>query len=527
MYTKENKIFDFLNFKWLSLALILFFSISRLPYLGYTTVNNDLDKSIENYYYSDIFLDIQTYEDEGPFYFWINFASRQLFSNFIFNLDDLNKFYSNPDLVFSLNFYQILFLIFWQTILLILLFWFMTKIFDTIKVFIILVALVSEPHFFELTTSLNPYGLLIFLILNFLVSFYLYLVEESKDYLIISNILFSFSILTSSISLLLFPFILVSFLAKYFWFKRFSFKKLCLLVLNFIALGFFIGYIIWPVYWFRPIDLFLKIFNFSELFTGKFVIGSIQNYEFSNSFYFLIVAFIKATIYIFPALLVAAYMQLSTTYRKYTFEIYILISSILLLVGFSLLNNFNFYLISIFLTIVSLIIFSYVYDFSQKILIYFIGINIFFIFYLNYDFSSYFNPFFGGIKHSIELVPPTLIFGEKEIISFFALEKKFNEFEDLELNSDLANLNKESNFLIVAVPQNLLFDLKFHFNLIGSRLVNNTIYNDSSKANFFVFPIYARDTYKEELIEKYNLRYYNSIDIRGVPVYKVYKQDGR
>jgi hypothetical protein len=334
--------------------------------------------------------------------------------------------------------------------------------------------------------------------------------------------------LTKTTALLMAPVVVLIYLAKFFWEKKFQISLLLKNLIIFSSSSFLVYYILFPSMWFDPLG------TFNYLLKG-IQVGTEDHYQLyfgqlvsdPGPFYYLIVAFIKATIYIFPALLVAAYTQLITSYRKYNFEIFLFASSFLYLIEISIpakkLDRYAF----LFLILISLIVYSYIYDFSKKILLYFLGFNIFFIFYLNFDYFSYYNPLAGGLKNAINLVEPKWVFGQKELTDFFANEKKLNGYDDYLESDNIQEIEIRNNKLIVAIPEKYMVQLYPYFHLISSKAIINTFSGEAAKANYFIFPVWQDNSLSGGFISNYNLVYYNSVTVRGVPIFNVYKINGR
>ena len=531
MFLKKSNL---LNFKTLGLFLISFYVIIRLPYLGFSNFNTDsfkwktriydfgsgvfnlnLDQTVQKYHPGVTLLWIGTFSVK-----FFNFINDNLFSQ---SLPD-----GSIDFVFALNFYQILFIVLAQAGLVFLLFYFLAQIYDPVKSFLILLVLTLEPFFMGITTTLHLDGLLNLFILNFLVTFYLFLKNNNRLYLSLSAIFMGLALLTKTTALLFFPVVIIGFIAKYILFKDTNWLLVLKNTLLFSLTSFLVYFIVWPGMWSDPINTLNYVYkgvtvgteDHSQIYFGNLVSDP-------GPFYYLIVTLIKGTIYIFPALLLVAYIQLNTSYRKYTFEIFLFLSSILYLIEITIPSKkLDRYIFS-FMILLSLIIYSYLYDFSKKILIYFLGINLFFVFYLNFDYFSYYNPLVGGIKNSILWVEPKWIFGQKEITSYFSEEMKNNKFEEFSDETLLVKTPEKNNNLIVAVPEKYYTQLYPYFRLIKARLVINTLKPEAVKARYFIFPVWEDTSVSENFTQRYNLTMYDQIKVRGVSIFNIYKVNGR
>jgi hypothetical protein len=534
MFSKLTKIKTNLNFKNLSIVLISFYILIRLPYLGFSNFNTDSFKWKTRIYNfgSGVFNlnledTVQKYHP-GVTLLWIGTASVKVY-NFLYE-----SVFQNPpltediDFVFSLNFYQILFIVLAQALLMFILFYFLSQIYDPFKSFLILTVLSIEPFFLGITTTLHLDGLLNLFLMNFLVAFYLSLRDSDRFYLYLSAIFFALSLLTKTTALLLLPVVIFGYIAKYILIKKIDVRDFIKNISIFLITTFLVYYISWPGMWYDPIGTLRYVYNGIVVGTddhSQIYFGNLVNDP--GPFYYLIVTFIKATIYIFPALLVAAYIQLNTTYRKYTFEIFLFLSSLLYLIEISIPSKKLDRYIFTFMILLSIIIYSYIYDYSKKFLVYFFGINLFFILYLNFDYFSYYNPLAGGLKNGIAWVEPKWVFGQKEITSFFAQEKSINGYDDFTNDDVVAKLPYDNSKLIVAIPEKYYTQLFPYFRFINSRLVINTIVPEASRSGYFIFPVWEDTSTTLGFVDKYDLYFYDQIKVRGEPIFNVYKVNGR
>jgi hypothetical protein len=531
---KENKFGFFLNFRILAIFLILFYIAIRIPYLGFSNFNTDSFKWKTRIYDfgSGVFnlnLDqtVQKYHP-GVTLMWVGAFSVK-FYNFIYEfLLKTPPIDNDISFVFSLNFYQIFFLVCFQALLIFLMFYFLAQIYDPFKAFLIVLTVSLEPYFLGITTTLHLDGILNLFIVNFLICLYLFIKNSERFHLYLSAIFFAFALLTKTTALLFFPLVLLVFIAKYYLIKKIDFKDFFKNLLIFSTSTFLIYFIFWPAMWYDPVGTLKYVYEGINVGTedhSQIFFGSLVNDP--GPSYYLIVTFIKATIYIFPALLLAAYIQLNTTYRKYTFEIFIFLSSILYLIEISVPSKKLDRYIFVFLMLISMVIYSYLYDFSKKILVYFIGINLFFVFYLNFDYFSYYNPLGGGLKTSINWVEPKWIFGQKEVISYFSQELYSNRYEEFSKEETISKVGDINNKLIVAVPEKYYTQLYPYFRFINSWAVINTIKPEAIKAKYFIFPVWEDNSKDPELLKNFNFTYYDEIKVRGVSIFNVYKVNVR
>jgi len=523
---KNSFINSLINIKSFTLVLVLFFIIVRLPFLGFSNFNTDSFKWKQRIY--DFGTGVFTFDFEktnqkyhpGVTLLWVGtmaVKSHTLFYEYIYQapLSD-----NSPDLIFSLNFYQILFVVITCAILLGIFYRFLIKIYDPIKAFAVCLIFSLEPFFMGLTTTLHLDGLLTLFTINSLITFYLFLRTNLRKYLIYSGIFFGLSLLTKTTALLFLPVIFIIYIYQRYKSGLKLFQELSLFSLI-ICLTYFV---IWPAMWVAPIDTLTYVVKGVVVGTddhSQIYFGNLVNDP--GPFYYLLVLLIKTPIYIFPTLLLAMYRQLNTTYRKYTFESFLLISSFLYLVEIAIPSKkLDRYILPISV-LLSIFAISFLYNRFKGRIVYLFLFNFFYVLYLNFDFFSYYNPLVGGLSKFSYNVEPKWAFGQKELTIFFSNEIAKNNLELFPDNeADVNRVRENNNRLIVAMPEKYFTQLNPYLRYLNSFAVINEIKPDARRASYFIFPVWE-DT-SSEFKERYSLEYYDTIKVRGEDVYLVYKR---
>lgn len=523
---KKNLIDKLLNIRSFTLILVLFFILIRLPYLGFSNFNTDSFKWKQRIY--DFGTGVFTFDFQktnqkyhpGVTLLWIGTAAvktHTLMYDYIYQ-SPLND--NSSDLIFSLNFYQIFFVVIFCSILLGVFYRFLIKIYDPIKSFAICLIFSIEPFFMGLTTTLHLDGILTLLILNSLITFYLFLTTKIKKYLVFSSIFFGLALLTKTTALLFLPIMFIIYIYQSYKDTKKLFYDLGL----YFLIVCFTYFLIWPAMWVAPIDTLTYVVkgivvgtdDHSQIYFGNLVSDP-------GPFYYLLVLLIKTPIYIFPTVLLALYRQLNTTYRKYTFETFILICSLLYIVEISIPSKkLDRYILPL-TVLLSIFTISFLYNKFKERIIYLFLFNVFFVMYLNFDFFSYYNPLIGGLSKNAFLVEPKWAFGQKELTIFFSNEISKNNLELFPANeADVNRVRENNNRLIVAMPEKYFTQLNPYLRYIDSFAVINEIKSDAKRASYFIFPVWE-DT-SSEFKERYSLQYYDTIKVRGEDVYLVYKK---
>jgi len=528
---KRNILINkFINIKGFFLFLIIFYLLIRIPYLGFSNFNTDSFKWKQRIYDfgSGVFnLDFEKTNQKyhpGVTLLWIGtFAvkAHTLLYEYVFQTP-LND--NSADLIFSLNYFQILFIVIFSALLLGIFYKFLTQIYDPVKSFFICLIFSIEPFFLGLTTTLHLDGLLSLFVLNTLITFYLFLNTHLKKYLYYSAVFFGFALLTKTTALLFAPIIFVS----YFYFRKLkivsNYKNVIKELGLFLALVVSTYIVIWPAMWVSPIETITYVFkgvvvgtdDHSQLYFGNLVNDP-------GPLYYLLVFFIKTPIYIFPTMLLALYRQLNTTYRKYTFETFSLITSLLYLIEISIPSKkLDRYILPL-TVLLSIFVINYLYNIFKERIIYLFLFNVFYILYLNFDYFSYYNPLIGGLNKNSFVIEPKWAFGQKELTIFFRNEIKKNNLELFPKNeADVNRVREKNNRLIVAMPEKYYTQLNPYLRYIDSFAVINELKSDAKRASYFIFPVWEDNSI--EFVDRYSLEYCDTIKVRGESVYIVYKK---
>lgn len=564
--------------------LVIFFILVRLPYLGYSNFNTDSFKWKQRIYDfgTGVFtLDFQKTNQKyhpGVTLLWVGTVAVK-FHTLVNDYITPNPSSENSvEYMFSLNFYQILFVVLFCSLLYLFLYQLLSSIWGETKSIVVLSVVAIEPFFMGLTTTLHLDGILSILLVNCLVSFYLYLSKNSKKYLYYSAIFMGLALLTKTTALLFLPILLITYFTRYLnfspsqsvitlpkkfrisnkvrenlsWFfsritilfnlfklfnffnliKKFQNKFLLNSVKNFLftfstftIISCFVYFLLWPSMWQFPFDTLITVYkgvtvgtdDHSQIFFGQLVSDP-------GPLYYLLVFVTKTPAYIFLAVLLALYIQLNTTYKKYTFEIFLLMSSILFLIEISIPSKkLDRYILPSML-LISLWCLSYIYDRYRKLIYSFLILNLLVIFYIRYDFFSYFNPAVGDNRFAPFWIESKWTYGQVELLEFFRKEIAVNNYESFSLDElDIGRLDRRHRKLVVAFPEKYYTQLHPYLRLLGSQAVIMDLSAHAQKANYFVFP--AWEHRPDYYMDRYNLSILSTIRVRGEDTYYVYKKN--
>ncbi|OGC50288.1 hypothetical protein A2716_03710 [candidate division WWE3 bacterium RIFCSPHIGHO2_01_FULL_40_23] len=144
----------------------------------------------------------------------------------------------------------------------------LSKIFTLETSFLAGFFLTVEPFFLGNARLLHMDALLSLLLINGLVSYYLWYKKNSYGWLILSSLFIGFSFWTKNISILAI-FFLTSFSFLLYIFKKITLKKFLIVLFSYVFFFFFSGYLILPALWDDPVRVFKKIYSGSKLVVEK------------------------------------------------------------------------------------------------------------------------------------------------------------------------------------------------------------------------------------------------------------------
>jgi hypothetical protein len=526
------------NIYFQAFIILIIFIIVRLPELGFSNFNTDSFKWKARIYDfgSGVFnlnfeTTVQKYHP-GVTLLWIGTFSVKLFNLINENYNSLKLLENTPEFIFTLNFYQIFWVVLFCGLLSSILFIFLSKILDNAKSFIIVLIITTEPFLLGLTTTLHLDGILNLLILNVVVCFFLFLKQSNIKYLYLLSFFFGLSLLTKTTALLVLPLIIFG-----FYLQNSSFKTKLSYISKVILITFGTYFILWPGMWIDPIGTLTYVYkgitvgtdDHSQIFLGQEVLDP-------GPLYYIYVIFLKSPVYQIPSLIFILGSFFYKIFKKesYSLKLRDLKEKYLSDFSFFLLISGFIYFIEISIpskkldryVVTSMILFSLgaLVWFLRKhfrLLIVFLIINFVMIVYLRGDYFSYFNPVFGGTSTGISTLESKWIFGQKEIQAYFIREKELYFYDSFSEGENIDKISKNHNKLVVALPEKYYTQLFPYFRLIGAWGVINELKFDAVKANYFIFPVWDNQVKDFEL--RYNLGEVLPIYVNNIEVFKVYK----
>ncbi|HLD50850.1 hypothetical protein A3K34_03090 [candidate division WWE3 bacterium RIFOXYC1_FULL_40_10] len=531
---KQSRIF---------LLIILVFVLSRLPMLGKDIFNTDALKwKARSYDFSTgVFTlnfekTIQKYHP-GVTLMWVGTAGIKLFNGYYSVILHQNPPDNLVSSVFQLHFTQKFLLVIVIGIGLAFAYLALTKIFDKKTALLAILLLGVEPLYLALTRVFHLEGMMSTFMLVSILYFYCFLLRFTTKDFVISAVFAGFSVLTKTSALFLLPFVgLVLGMSLFVDFG--GGKKKLVKVGYYFSLWlvvFLVTFVVaWPAMWTHP-QLALQ-----TMYRGISEIG-IEDEHFQ--FYFgSYVSNPGLTFYFVVLLLRASFWTLIgfvgaiLVFRKLDIKEKKVITYLGLFVFFYFIQltiptkKLDRYILPnlMVITLISSFFYNWLLAHVQikpnvktACLVIF-GLCVI-LFYLP-DYLSHYNPLFGGLKTGIYVIEPKWMIGIQEVKSYFKREMKRNNIEAAPKDFSLEKLigtGQVKNTLVVAFPEKYYTQVQYFIRDIGGWA---TIYNISAQsryATYFVFPIWDDSGPRED---RFKLEFVDTIKVRGVDVYKVYKK---
>lgn len=537
------------------ILIILFFVLSRLPSMGHDNFTTDTWKWKSRSYDfgSGIFgLDfektLQKYHP-GVTLMWIGTAGIKVYNASYSLINKVDPPDNSVTTIFGLDFVQKFFLALIIGVGLAFIFYPLKIIFDT-KTGLLAVFLISfEPYFISLTRVFHLEGLLSVFMLVSVVWLYWYITNGGIRKLIASAFFAGLAILTKTTALFLLPFTLLMLTAGSFTnpgivgdvVGAFSKNIKSMLILKNISSKFILWLVttsvviftLWPALWVDAAGVYKAIYK------GIAVVGiereHIQYYfgnlvEDPGSTFYPVVLLFKSSPWFLFGLICLIFIINKLNDEKKKFILFLFCYSILYLIMLTLpTKKLDRYIMPSMVSLVVISSFFYVWLWDRvriksifKMIVFSLPILILTVL-MHPDYLTYYNPVTGGLKNGIKVLEPKWLIGENEILKYF---EKVQKDENYKKSSDtsIEGLIQEKEIdrvLVVALQEKYYTQIWPFFREIGAWAVIEDISAQSKYAQFFVYPVWD-DTSVQET--RFTLEYEDSIFIRGVEVYKIYRR---
>ena len=440
--------------------------------------------------------------------------------------------------VFELDFVQKLFVVTAIGAVLAFIFFPLKKLFGLKYAFLSIFLVSFEPFYIGLTRVFHLEGLLSALMLASVVWLYYHFKQPKTSKLILSGVFAGLSFLTKTTALFLLPFFALT-TAIFFYKEAKSISKTFTYLLKSGSLWLisfvFTAFLLWPILWVNPVDAV------DAMYRGVSVIGIEREHEqfyFSKfvtdpgpTFYVVVFA-LRSSFWLLIGLVgLALARKKALNSSKSEFVIFLLIYGIFYLIQLTIPSKkLDRYVMPSLVSFALIASFFYLWFLENvklnkivKILALTIPI-LYTCYYLHPDYFSYYNPIFGGLRTGIGVIEPKWIIGTPEIQNYFKRLQKSQKFEPAPEDKSLEALIKTkqiNRILAVSFAEKYYTQIWPFFREFGAWAVIDDITPQAVYSQYFVYPVWEDPSSRET---RFKLLYVDSIKLRGVPVYNVYKK---
>ena len=550
------------------IMVFIFFILIHIPNLGHDNFNTDVWKWKSRSYNfgsavlgGDLSHTLQTYHP-GVTLMWLGSIGARI-NNYLAGIRG-QSLVADEDvtIIFQLDFIQKLLVVVAIGIAVSFIFHVLRNILGMKYALFSVLMLSLEPFYLGLTRVFHLEGLVsTFMMASIVWLYYFFQNKEKKGRLVVSAIFAGLALLTKTSAFFLVLFtglatIIYVFRDGNFEFRKsgkfiFSFKNFGSFIKNFgkIFLSWFlivalVFFALWPAMWVSPGKVLQELYggivnvgvegDHFQYYFGKLVEDP------GPGFYFVVLGF-KSSIYLLVGfigvLLLFAKKKLPGNERNFLsfLLIFVFFYFIQLIVPTKKLDRYilpalvvmSFASSIFFVQILSKINFRKLWQ-KVAIAVLFLAPAIYTDAYVHPDYFSYFNPIFGGLKTGVKVLEPKWIIGADEIVSYFKeLSKKEGaefssnaSFEELVYKSHGRNLK---NVMTVGFQEKYYSQVWPFFREFGAWAVIKDLAPFAEKTKYFVYPVWDDTAVVES---KLKLSYFDTIKLRGVPLYNVYKNEG-
>jgi hypothetical protein len=306
-----------------------------------------------------------------------------------------------------------------------------------------------------------------------------------------------------------------------------------------VSIGVF--FILWPAMWVAPVKVLQTLYmgisdievegDHFQFYFGKLVEDP------GPGFYFVVLA-LRSTVYMLVGFIGSIIIRKKLPERVRRFTDFLLIFIFFYFIQLTLpTKKLDRYILPVFvmISLLSTPFFVWLFekiDFKKNLQKIF-SIFLFLVpaFYTNIlvhpDYFSYFNPMFGGLKTGVKVLEPKWLIGMEEVTNYF---KNLSDEQGLEFSSGKSfeelvyqKRGRElRDIMTVGFKEKYYTQIWPFFREFGAWAVVKELAPFAEKTKYFVYPIWD-DTSQEE--SDMDLSYFDTIELRGVPLYVVYKNE--
>jgi len=544
------------------ILVFIFFVLIRLPNLGHDNFNTDVWRwKARSYDFGNgistgnFGLTLQKYHP-GVTLMWLGSAGAKI-TSYVAQIKGQSLVADeNISIVFQLDKIQKILLVIMLGIATSFLFHALRNLFG-LKYSALSVLLLSlEPFYLGLTRMFHLEGMVsTFMSVSIVWLYYYFQDTEKRKRLILSGVFAGFSLLTKTSAFFLVLFTGLITILYFFRKEKFSIGgvkdiKTFWLLLKKVTKGFikvFLPWIIsvvivfcvlWPAMWVIPLEA-LKTLYLGVTDIG--VEGDHFQFYFGNyvedpgpSFYFVVFG-LRSSIYLIIGFFGALMVRKKVSEKIRNFMDFLLIFVFFYFIQLTVpTKKLDRYILPVFsaMSLISTMFFVWVLDkikfkkFWKKVLslIVFLIPAFFYNAYVHPDYLSYFNPMFGGLKTGVKVLEPKWLIGTEEILEYFS---KIMNDQGMIFSSNASfeeivyrKFGKELRYtMTVGFKEKYYTQIWPFFREFGAWAVIKELKPFADKTKYFVYPVWDDTAMNESDLK---LRYFDTIKLRGVPLYNVY-----
>lgn len=526
-------------------CVFIFFVLSRLPSLGHEIFNTDVWKWKARIF--DFGQGIFTFNFEqtlqryhpGVTLMWLGSIGVKLNSFYYKIILGITPPDNDISAIFTLHFFQKLVIVLCLGLTLASVFYVLRSVFSKTYALIFIVLLTLEPFYAALTRVIHLEGLMSTFMLASFVWLYYYLSAPKNKVLYLSAFFAALAFLTKTSALFLLAFVpLVLFLNIYLGSRMFT-KSIRLAIwpfMQWLLASLAVYAILWPALWVMPVDVFASLGR--GIFETGIEEGHIQ-YYFGNLVqdpgitFYPVVFLARSSFYLILGLLGVFFVYKKSYFISKRFLLYVFLFVFFYTIEMSLPSKkLDRYLLPALVVslLVSSVFFTWLVTslsarFKPNYLLPLLFIpSLVQMYVLHPDYFSYYSPIIGGLRYGIHVIEPKWLIGKDPIVEYFTNLKQAQNLETFQKEEAFDTLfaNEElGTRLVIGFPEKYYTQIHPFIREIGAWAIIKDLTPHAKVATYFVYPVWEDDSQFED---RFKIEYVDSIYLRGVPVYNVYKR---
>jgi len=526
----------------LFLLIFILFVLTRLPGLGNDIFNTDVWKWKQRSYdfgtgvfTGDFQKTLQKYHP-GVTLMWVGAIGVKVYNLYYRLSFSTNPLDNNVATVFGLHVAQKLLLVCAIGVVIGLSYLVLRRLIGGRPALIAVMFLVFEPYYVALTRVFHLEGLMSTFMAASALLLYDFLVNEKKKSLVLSGILAGLAILTKTSAIYLIPFCVLG--LAVFGKVKFNLRYILKSFLIWFGVNVVVFIALWPVMWVQPLNAVSELYrgvseigvetDHAQVYFGKYVSDP------GPLFYAVVLLLRSSPWLIFGLLGIALSIKKFPSKEKHLI-LYLIVFGVLYILQSSIPSKkLDRYILPSLLafSLASGVYFAYLFGKLQETrkipVVASSAISLFILVvqlaYLHPEYLSYFNPMFGGLRVGAYVLEPKWMIGIRQINNYFLTVKQTDKLSDAPADQSYEEIIKNKTVdtvLSVAFPEKYYTQIWPFFRRNNEWAVINDLAPLAKYAKYYVYPVWDDRGLSED---RFDIRFYGQIKLRGVPLYNVYKR---